>query len=300
MTHHLRSKVISVVKRGSVARMLTMSVIGVLTVHACLAQQQPGAQELSRQLEDAYAQHAVKIRKLLPQYSGTPLLLDLSHMHLEDGMCNPEQHVAWEGHFNGIMGGRARVADLGISKVDGATATTLTTIDTFEAVYSLPAKGSFTVVIAKPIAGRVCIPQSRAYVYTKFTLDVVKEFKASNSKEWESRKAGQIMAAQFGGSVRFPSGYLETFLLSQEGFVEVGKRYVFFMWKPIPSDDTLVISQAYLIQDGMVFPVSANGDAQTVYTDMPFPEFEAKVKAAVAMNADIDVLPHVHASKASR
>ncbi|MGH9585200.1 MAG: hypothetical protein ACRD4O_19965 [Bryobacteraceae bacterium] len=63
------------------------------------------------------------------------------------------------------------------------------------------------------------------------------------------------------------------------------------MWKPIPSDDTLVIAQAYLIQDGLVFPVSTNGDAQTAYTKMPFPGFETKVKAAVTQNVDADVIP---------
>jgi hypothetical protein len=153
-----------------------------------------------------------------------------------------------------------------------------------------------TIVIARPISGRACIPKSRRYVYTKFSLEVLKEFrKGKGTKQREQMAGGQITAVEFGGAVRFPSGILETFLFSQEGFIEVGKEYVLFMWKPVPSDDMLVISQAYLIRDGLVFPVSTNGDAQLVYTKMPFPEFEAKVKAAVARNADADVFPDVHA-----
>jgi hypothetical protein len=93
------------------------------------------------------------------------------------------------------------------------------------------------------------------------------------------------------GSILFPSGYLETNLLSQRGFVEIGKQYVLFMWKPVPSDDTLVIAQAYLIQDGFVFPVSTDGDAEKFYTKMPFPVFEAEVKEAVARNVDTNGFP---------
>lgn len=181
------------------------------------------------------------------------------------------------------------VADKGIPRPFDVTATSFTTIDVFGRIYSLPAKSSSMVVIAKPIAGKVCIPQSRRYVYTEFRLDISKEFQKGNEKkQQDSPKQKQVTAAQFGGSVRFPSGFLETYLLNLEGFVEIGKEYVLFMWKPIPSDDTLVIAQAYLLENGMIFPVSANGDAQTVYTNMLFPEFEAKVKAVVAKNVDAD------------
>ncbi len=77
--------------------------------------------------------------------------------------------------------------------------------------------------------------------------------------------------------------------------MEIGKQYVLFLWNPVASDETLVVAEAYLIQDGSVFPVNANGDAQLVYTKMPFPEFESKVKAAVERNVDADVFPNVHA-----
>lgn len=169
-----------------------------------------------------------------------------------------------------------------------ATGTTLATIDTFGPTYSLPAKRSTDIVIAKPIAGRVCIPQSRRYVYTKFTLDVLKEFRKPGDKSKDLNERRHITAAQFDESIRFPSGYLETFLPDRRGFVEIGKQYLLFMWKPIPSDDTLVIGQTYRIENGVVFPVSTDGDAQTVYTNMPFPEFEIKVKEIVERNVDAD------------
>ena len=133
-------------------------------------------------------------------------------------------------------------------------------------------------------------------MYTRFTLEVLKRFKPANGKRQPQENA-HITAASFGGSIRFPSGYLETFLWSQRGFIEIGKKYILFLWRPVLSDDTLVISQAYLIQEGLVFSVSADGDAHTVYTRMPFPEFEAKVEAAVDRNEDADVILNPRASR---
>ena len=209
-------------------------------------------------------------------------------------MCDPQQHVAWESEFNGSMG--TSLADPGFSKAADSTATTMVTIDTFAPVYSFPAKLSSAVVIAKPIAGKVCIPQNRKFVYTKFTLRVLTRFKPAHDKGQLQEKA-HITAASFGGSIRFPSGYLETFLWSQAGFIEIGKEYVLFMWKPVASDDLLVISQAYLIQDGFVFPVSTNGDAQKYCTKLPLAEFEAQVEAAVAKNVDTDGFASPRASR---
>ena len=274
---------------------ITFGIAALFIPSICLSQQPPATGEAwNRQVQEQYSKHDVKIRHTLPPYSGMPLVLDLFHKHLEDGMCDPEQHVAWETHYKGIMA-EGPVADLGLSKLAEAAALHFTIIDTFAPSYSLPANDSL-VVIAKPIAGRVCIPQNRHYVYTKFTLEVLKEFQKGKEAEQQEPVGGkQITAVEFGGTVRFPSGFLETFLLNERGFMEVDEQYVLFLWKQIPADNTYVVLQAYLIQDGLVFPVNANGDAQTVYTKMPLAEFEAKVKTAVERNVDADVFPNVHA-----
>ncbi len=259
--------------------------LGLLVVDVAVGQQLPPRQDVSReQLEHAYAEHDSDMRHTLPPYSGPPLLLDLSQVPFESGMCDPTQHVAWENRFNGIMG-EPVIADKGVHGPDYITMRSLTTIDTFEPIYSLPAKGASDIVIAKAVAGRVCIPQTHRYVYTKFTLDVVKDFRKNDDQQ----KNRQITAVQFGGSILFPSGFLETYLLDREGFPEIGKEYVLFMWKPIPADDTLVISQAYLIQDGFVFPICKGGGGYTVYTKMPFAEFEEKVRVAALANDNLDV-----------
>lgn len=277
---------------------LALSVLGLLTADLAVSQQAGGQQEVTKQaIQNAYAKHDINVQNALPAYSGPPLLLDLFQKSLDDGMCDPQQHTEWETHFNAIMASR-KLVDRGVSKLSEVTATSVTFIDTFGPIYSLPAKRSVAVVIAKPVAGRVCIPLSRQYVYTKLTLDVLKQYKPLKRDRQLSQASASMTAVEFGGSIRFPSGYLETSLVSQKGFVEIGKEYVLFMWRPsIPSDDFPVISQAYLIQDGFVFPVSTNGDAQTYYTKLPLAEFEAQVEAAVAKNVDTNGFANPRAAR---
>lgn len=278
-------------------RLFALSVLGLLGADLAMSGQSASQHQITKQaLQDAYAKHDIRVRNSLPAYSGPPFLVDLFHKPLEDGTCDPHQHIEWEANFNHIAAGM-EMADRGVSKLSEVTVTTTTFIDTFAPIYSLPAKRSVAVVIAKPVAGKVCIPQSRQYVYTKLTLDILKQFKPVKADRPQSQASAPITAVEFGGSVRFPSGYLQTLLLSREGFVEIGKEYVLFMWKPVPSDDLLVISQAYLIQDGFVFPVSTNGDAQTYYTKLPLSEFEAQVEAAVAKNVDTNGFANPRASR---
>lgn len=293
----MASDCIFVSNMRSLSKLLAFSALGVLSAGLAISQQAANQQEATNHaIQEAYEKHDAKVRGLLPPYSGPPLVLDVYQKSLQDGLCDPQQHTAWETLFNGSMGS-SPIADLGFSKALDSTATTMVTIDTFAPIYSLPAKLAFAVVIAKPVAGKVCIPESRRYVYVKLTLEVLKQFKPTKSDNKHMHETAQLTAVDFGGTIRFPSGYLETFLLSQEGFVEIGKEYVLFMWKPVPSDDMLIISQAYLIQDGFVFPVSSNGDAERVYTKMPLLEFEAKVKAAVAQNIDADVIGNPKAQR---
>jgi hypothetical protein len=182
------------------------------------------------------------------------------------------------------MGIRA-ITDPGISMPLEATSIVLTTIDGAGPYYALPANQCSMVVIARPIEDKVCISQRRNYVYTRFHLEISQEFKRTKHNP---HQGGQVAAVQFGGSVLFPSGQFATFLMDKDGFVEIGKQYVLFLWKPIRSDDTYVAVEAYLIQNGLVFPVSASAANAFHYTKMPVKDFESKVRAAVAKNIDTD------------
>jgi hypothetical protein len=125
---------------------------------------------------------------------------------------------------------------------------------------------------------------NRRFVYSSFSLEVSNVLHAK--KKNSIRDGERIFAAQFGGSVRFPSGHVATFLLDGEGFMEVGKQYLLFIWKPVRTDETYVVAEPYLIQDGMTFPVKTLADVSAYEKGMPFKEFEARVKTAIAKNID--------------
>jgi hypothetical protein len=73
--------------------------------------------------------------------------------------------------------------------------------------------------------------------------------------------------------------------MARERFLELGKPYLLFLWKPIRLDDTYAIAEAYLIQERLVFPI--NRDAhEAPYEGVAVEKFEAKVKAAIANNID--------------
>ena len=205
-------------------------------------------------------------------------MLDLTDRRLEDGICDNGQHTKWEARFNGVMGIRA-ITDPGISMPLEATSVALTTTGGLGPIYALPANQCSMVVIARPILDSVCISQSRRYVYTRFNVEILHELKRAKHT---ARQGEQVVAVQFGGSILFPSGHLATFLLDKDGFVGLGKQYVLFLWKPVQSDDTYVAVEAYLIQDGFVFPVDTSASNAFHYTKMPLKDFESKVRAAVA------------------
>ena len=252
------------------------------SVRSVLGQAAPAGEGLwKRLIQETYAKHEHGIRNALPPYSSMPAVLDLTGKQLQDGTC--DQHIAWEDRFSGVMSIRP-ISDPGVPAPFEATSTSLTTTDGVCCIYAVPAKQSSLVVIARPTSSKVCVAKSLRYVYTRFLLEISEEYK-HNKRE---PHGGQHVAAQFGASILFPSGQLTTFLVDNDGFVGLQKQYILFLWKPVRSDDTYVITQAYLIEDGLVFPVSTSAGNASRYTKVPFKDFESKVKMAVAKNIDID------------
>ncbi|MGH9439568.1 MAG: hypothetical protein ACRD22_17220, partial [Terriglobia bacterium] len=67
--------------------------------------------------------------------------------------------------------------------------------------------------------------------------------------------------------------------------MRLGGKYLVFAWKPIKSDDTYVVAEAYLIENGTVYPVDLDAH-ESGYAGMPFKSFESKVRTAIAENKD--------------
>ena len=259
-----------------------MSHIGLHKVAAALAAiALLSAQQVvpSRQTSgDAYQQHLARVRPLLPARSALPPLLDLSQ---SDGKETAANH-AWENRFTGSMGVREHL-DPGIGEPAGPGSISTTTNEWATPIWALPAHSCDAVVIATPAASSAHLSYNRRFVYSTFLLDVLKVLKGSKRGIKEGER---LTGAQLGGTIRFPSGHVETFLMVEEGFMEPGKQYLLFMWKSIPSDSTYVVAEPYLIQNGLVFPIRTVADVSAYEKGMPVKDFEAKVRALIAKNID--------------
>ncbi len=231
-------------------------------------------------LQDAYSAHLKRVRKMLPPHSGLPPLLDLSKSALNDAA----KDRAWERMFNGTMGTRV-ITDPGAPRLSQVTSVATTFIDTVGRPAALPAQECDAVLIAKAFGSDVRFAHTHTYVYSLFSLEVSQVLKRNNKAR--IREGEKIVAVQLGGRILFPSGHMETFILAAQGFLEVGREYVIFIWKPAKSIDTYIASETYLIQGDLVFPINTVADV-SAYEGMPLKDFEAKVRAAISKNVNTD------------
>jgi hypothetical protein len=228
--------------------------------------------------KEQLSEHVKGVRRVLPPHSGLPPLLDLSKPSIGEGTAGR----AWEEKFKNSLGLRA-VTDPGVPTPTEATSVSLTTQEVVGPVYALPAETCEAVVIGKAISSAVHLARNHKFVYTTFSVKISQVLKTP--RKYRIRDGETINAAEFGGSVLFPSGQMETFLVANRGFLELDKQFVLFIWRPIPSDATYVITEAYIVKDDVVFPTKTMTN-ESSYEGMPFEKFEAKVKNAIARNVD--------------
>jgi len=255
-----------------------LSILCLLIASPCLSQESSPRGLSEQVLQDAYLAHLDRVRKMLPPHSGLPSLLDLSKSESND----LEKDRAWESMFKGIMGTRV-ITDPGARRPSEATSVLTNFIDTVGQASALPVRSCDAVMIASPIATDIHISEDRTYVYSRFSLQVSEVLK--KSKKADIREGSEIVAVQLGGRIRFPSGHMATFILARHGFLDLGQRYLLFVWKPTTSIDIYVASEAYLIQGGAVFPIATVADA-SAYEGMPLKDFETKVRLVIAKNVN--------------
>lgn len=227
---------------------------------------------------DAFQKHIKEVQSLLPEHSVLPPLLDLSNPTAKDTGASR----AWENKFKGSMGVREHT-DPGVLDPAGTGSILTTTNEYATPVWALPAHDCDAVVTARPVASRAHMAYNRRFVYSTFSLKISRVLKGS--KKHGIQEGKRIIAAQFGGSIRFPSGHIETFLVTKNGFMKLNGEYLLFLWKPLRSDETYVIAESYLIENGLVFPIILDAHA-SAYGGMPVQQFETRVKDAIAKNSD--------------
>ncbi len=229
-------------------------------------------------LQDYYALHIKHLFEELPAHSGLPPILDLSK-------GNPPEHQKdrpWEWRSRELMGS-TELADRGLTGPAGPTTTNTTIVDGGGSP-ALPAE-SCNVVVAKPVTADARIAFNHKLVYSHFELEILQVLKGHAKHGLYA--GAHISAIQLGGTIRFPSGHEEAFILVHNGFLEIGKQYILFIWKVNRHVESYGIVNPYLIQDDVVFPMRVT-EGTGAYAGMALKDFEAKVKHAIAKNIDTD------------
>lgn len=267
--------------RGPMNHVPTCRVLGAAALFACLAALgQENREAAVRPTPELYAAHLQRVLQLLPPHSGPPPLLDLSKP--DEGV--PGAGKKWEDRFTGSMGVRPH-EDPGVHSRDEATSISTTTTEYAGAIPMLPAKACSIIAVGKPLKAGAHLAYNHRFVYSSFEVELLQVLKGENKRE--IRKSQRIIAAQLGGSVRFLSGHEATFLEANEGFMELGKQYLLFLWRPAKSSDTYITAEAYLLENGHVFPIELSF-GQMRYSGVSIETFLKKVKAAIARDVDTD------------
>ncbi len=188
----------------------------------------------------------------------------------------------WEKPYT-LSASPGGIDDPGVPRLSEATSTGTTFFDHVGRPAALPAKSCEAVIIGEPIRAEARISSNRELVYSRFLVKVVNVWKCK--KKSGIHNGADLIAVQLGGSVRFPSGHLTTFVVASSGFVGVGKQYILFLWRPPRSSQTYMVAEPYLVEGGLVFPVRTEADV-SAYEGMPLDKFEARVKAAIAAEVD--------------
>lgn len=252
-----------------------ISAMACIAAMALVASAQTGISK--QQMEEAYTRHFAKIREMLPPHSALPPLLDLTKSKIDDS----GKDRTWEKEYT-LSVREGGIVDPGAPNFLLSTSTATTFFDTVGRSGSLPVSVCDGVVIGEPIASEVRISDNRELVYCRFLVkisDVLKGKKAG------IREGAIITAVQFGGSIRFPSGHLTTFIVAGSGFMALHKKYILFIWKPHKSQQTYMTAEPFLIENEKVFPIQTEVD-ESAYSGMPLDKFEARVKSAIKKNLD--------------
>jgi hypothetical protein len=119
----------------------------------------------------------------------------------------------------------------------------------------LPVKESDAIVIATVSKSQAFLSTDRHYVYSEFELAVENALK---NRETPAVQGATVTSERPGGAVRFPSGRITKIRINQQGFPQVGSRYVFFL-KYQPATQDFFIVTGYRLDGGTVHPLDGVG-----------------------------------------
>ena len=139
------------------------------------------------------------------------------------------------------------------------------------------------IIIGAPNDASAHLAYNRRFVYSLYAVDVLRVPKHKAISDHEVNSV--VPVAELGGSIRFLSGHQEFFWEVHDGFTDLNKQYLLFLWKPVHSSDTYMTSEAYLLDGERVFPIMLSS-GESRYSNMPADKLIDRVKALIASDKD--------------
>jgi hypothetical protein len=147
---------------------------------------------------------------------------------------------------------------------------------------ALPAKGSEAVVIGTVLSGQSHLAANNHVVYSSYQITLDQVLKPSGKRFQRDHQTADVIV--FGGGLRFPTGHVEYFVIHGTGFLGVGKRYLFFLWRSDRKMKAYDVAGAYLLEDQLVYPIVTGGVSP--FSGSSVTVFEQAVRSAIRDNAD--------------
>jgi hypothetical protein len=256
---------------------LLLVVGGVLAVTGLHARSQSGQARKS-------APSSPSLQELLTKHSARPPVGEFGEVTTESPEAR-QQRLIRENLFKGLY--RKRVEDPGSREVNGqAESLNLTFIDSVRILKpgerpdppGLPVS-STAIVIGTVTTAKAFVSEDRTFVYSDYQIHICEVLKPDPNRAIPIDD--QITAWATGGSIHFPSGHIEHFIISGRGFPEIGSQHLFFLWRADSKVDAYAISTAFAIKDGVVHPLDDRQDAAQ-FEGMPATDFLNLLRAAIS------------------
>lgn len=141
---------------------------------------------------------------------------------------------------------------------------------------ALPVEESTTIIVATVKENAAFLSSDQHTVYSEFELLVEQVLFSSGGTPISP--GGSVTAGREGGAVRFRSGRIMRIRIHQQGFPNVGGRYLFFL-KERPETSDYSIVTGYKLDGNDVYPLDGVGFGSE--RDLKFAKYEGSNKVEV-------------------
>jgi hypothetical protein len=130
---------------------------------------------------------------------------------------------------------------------------------------ALPVEQSNVIILGKVTDRRAVLTDDRLGVYSDFSISVSEIFKDDLNLFF----VGQVItAARPGGAVRFPSGRIQQYTVSRQGYPQQDKLYILFLKRDEEGDYS--IQTGYEVNGSVVQPLDGKRDLPKNEPDLQF------------------------------